>query len=254
MEEELLKYYEESEEEVPMEELIKKAIEYVGEIIEFEEPDPDDMLDVMEEEKVQTDTYLMKQYNEGIEDKWSITGHYYESYENSIKFKFKEKEIWLGFGEDINSDASSLGYYTSDISECTFLMEVQTLKRLHIQSISYFSKNSIYENSFSDYEIYLDEYDEEYDEKYKEYFSDKLSKIKDKTSLNTEKYKLSDSDKEFLMEILITYNFPFTLTLKDGVLCLTAHFNMLDNPKETILEICKFIEFVIKIFDRFMYI
>lgn len=250
----------EENKEITPEDIIKMAIEYKGKILEFEEPDPNDMLDIEEKEKIQSDTYLLKQYSEGVENSFSISGTYYELYDDAIKFNFKEKEIYVGFSEmiDFNSTGLKTRYGISNlvkIYEMTFCMKINTNKRMHIKTDENLLIANTYESCFSDYEKHLDEYDREYDEKYKEYFSNKLEVIKNKQDLNLEKYILSESEKEFLVDLWKTYKFPFSLCFKDSILSINTEF-MYDkeNKKSAITKTIEFMDFIFKFLERFMYI
>lgn len=237
------------------EEILRKAIEYKAKILEFKEPDPDNMLEVEEKEEVSRDIRLLKLYNQGIES-YGITGSIisiYEEdnyYENVIKIEFKGKEVVVGFSKEIDYSSNSSRYYY----DFTFSTNIDAKKRLHVQSGSYF-KTTPYDRCFIDYEKHLDKYDMENDQRYREHFSDRMEKLKNKESLNLEKYKLSDSEKEFLMEILVSYNFPFSFVLKDGILCIHSSFDTFGLfYKGYIKKVCYFMDCMMKIIERFMYL
>lgn len=237
-------------EKISIEETIKKAIEYKARILEFTEPDPNDMLDVAEEEEIQTDTLLFRKYNEGIEKIFQADVYAYESYDNAIKFMYKNKEIVLGFSCVMDY---SRRQYNNSYYELTFLMEVESKKRLFVQSGNYLFKSTQYDRCFLDYVKSLDEYDQNNDEEFKEYFSDRMMKWKEKNELNLEKYELSDGDKEFLKDIFVTYNIPIDFVLKDGYLCITTSFDYGFDYKKDVKKICELIDAMFKVFERFMY-
>ena len=130
-------------------------------------------------------------------------------------------------------------------------------KRLHVKTDSYFSKNTPYERSFFDYEKHLEKYDLENDENFKEVVSDRLYEWKNKKELNSLKYQLSESEKEFLRDVFVTNDFGYSLVLKDGMICIHSGFenSVFDISlfyKSYVKKIVYFIDTITQILEKFM--
>lgn len=233
--------------EIMEEALRKKAI-----ILDFKEPDPDDMLDVEESEKIESDANLFHKYDLGIENNFALASLSTEAtdlYENAIKFEYKGKEASIGFTETID-------YYGDSEQQCCFvtlLMNIGAKDRLHISTIdSLFLVKSEkeFEKRFKNYEEKLDEYDVKNALRYAEYFSDRIPEIREEKY--SFKYKLNNLEKDFLIDVYETYQYPFTLSFKFGVMCISSKFNLNIGYKKNIEQISYFIESMLKIVEEFM--
>ena len=229
-------------------EMIETAIKYKENLLEFKDPDENDLLDISEEEKIARDTFLFKTYNQGVESVLRVANVTSEMYENVIKFEFKGKEVVVGFNKNRNYSE----FTDKNVYDFTFLMNISNKKRLHIQTYSFFSKNTPYERSFIDYEKYLEKYDLENDESFKEIVSDRLYEWKNKKELNSLKYQLSESEKEFLRDVYVTNGFQYTVVLKDGVICIQSEFNTFGFYKSYVKKIACFIDCITQILEKFM--
>lgn len=244
----IIKYFCNFDGEVPILEIVEEILKNKAIKLDFKKPDPDNMLDVAEEEKIQGDSLLIRNYIQGLDTYLEPAYDKYELDEYGCKILYKDKEIAVG--------CSTSEFYSEEQEgkrlDITFSIEIDSLKRMHIQSLGNFNGDFSYEKCFIDYEKYIDEYDQKYDEEYAPYFSDRLIKINEKDTLNLEKYKLSESDKEFLTDILMTYKFPFSLVMKDGYLFIVTLSEVGTINEEYVDSIFNIIEGSLKIIEKFM--
>ena len=80
--------------------MMSKAIEYTSKILDFKEPDPENMLEVEESEELATDARLFCAYNSGVDGigaQGSVIWDATNPYEDIIKFEYKSKEIVIAF-------------------------------------------------------------------------------------------------------------------------------------------------------------
>ena len=221
-------------------------------LLDFKKPDPYDMLDVEESEKIESDANLFKKYDFGIENSLAVGSVLSEStdfYENAIKFEFKGKEASVGFSELIDYYSENKESYC----DVTFLMNISSKDRLHITTIDELyidNYERIFDNCFKNYEEVLDKYDTENALRYAEYFSDRIPEIKEEKY--SFKYKLNNLEKEFLSQVYNVYRFPFTLSFKFGVMCISSRFKRYDNYERYIEEIVCFIKCMLRIIEEFM--
>lgn len=233
--------------EIMEEALRKKAI-----ILDFKEPDPYDMLDVEESEKIESDANLFHKYDLGIENRFalgSLSTEATDLYENAIKIEYKGKEASISFTETVD--------YSSDSEEpccfVTLLMNIGAKDRLHISAIEslFIVKNEKdFDKRFKNYEEKLDSYDVENALRYAEYFSDRIPEIREEKY--SFKYKLNNLKKDFLINVYETYQYPFTLSFKFGVMCISSKVRLHIGYKKNIEEISYFIEGMLKIVEEFM--
>ena len=208
--------------------VFKKALEYVADILDFNEPNPEDLLEISEEEKTAIDTHVFKRYNNGVRSPFGIGTLICEIEdpgENVFKCEFNKKELIIGFSDGVDCSDYLLKRRTRIRDyryDFTFLINVKTKKRLHVESSICFSTKPVYDKGFVDYEKYLDEYDLKNDKEFKRLLSDRFSELKNETTLNLVKYKLLEEQKDFLANICAMYNFPVRIVLKDGILCIES--------------------------------
>lgn len=234
--------------------VLEDIISRKAKILEFSKPDPENMLDIEESEKIAIDTKLILKYNQTIENEFargSLISEASYPYENALKIDYKGKEVVLGYYAEENSIEDSL----EEIENVTFLMNISTLKRLYIKTCDEQFEELQYDKCFINYENKLDEYDAQNDEKFGEYLSDRLESWKNKEGLNLEKYQLSDSEKEFLVDMLYRYNIKFDLAFKDGILSLSLRYCYDDILNQYINQgRCDLLDGAFEILERFMYI
>lgn len=216
-------------------ELLESIFSYKGDILEFKDPDPEDMLDMYEDEKIGTDAMLLSTYNDiPLQEINTIIAQNVATspYSNAIKLSYKENTIYIGYDypeEDLSFEEKmfsdkAMAPTDTPILDITLFCNVNNYKRYQIieDSSSDFSKDTL-ENIIYNLEEKLDKLDSEEETHFKTYLSDLASNFGEHKT--EKKFYPSYSFNEKLLDIAKTYIIPFNLSLKDGILTINSIIN-----------------------------
>ncbi len=234
--------------EISIAEIFDEIIKNKAIKLDFKQPDPDNMLDVAEEEKVQTDCILMRNYLMGLNTLSEPEYYKYGFDEYGAKILYNDIEVKVGMTP---YEAASYEDLESEIS-VTFFSEIDSLKRFQIRSNDFYNEKYSFEDCFKNLEEKIDEYDKKYEEEFMPYLSDLLLKMINKENFNLVKYNLTNEDKSFLRELMLTYKVPINIAFKDGYIFIICCTKLGTSYEEYVGKMFNIVEASLKIIERFI--
>ena len=216
------------------EELIENIFSYKAEILDFKDPDPDDMLDMYEDEKIETDAMLLAAYNTiplSPYNKSIIASNVAQfPYLCALKLNYKGNMLYIGYDfSDPNMSEEdkfySGRYMESPMLDITLYCNVKNERRYQIaeEENADLSDENL-EDIIINLESKLDELDSEEETHFKTYLSDLASSFGEHKT--EKKFYPSYSFNEKLLDIVKTYAIPFNLALKDGILSISSELSI----------------------------
>lgn len=206
------------------------------------------------------DCQIFSAYDTKIELPECYIQPYGIEYEDVLRMERKDKEIIFFGNEDENIRGYGYGYKYRSYSvtyymELGILKEIDNKKRLHIKTNeSIPSEIKKFEDVFEDLEKDVKETDEKYKKEYEAYINRKYNNKTVDNNLDTEYLKLTEVQKQFLLELYKQTKLDFSLVLDNGLMRIYVSFegNVNDYKKINKEVICERISNIfIKLIEEF---
>ncbi len=195
---------------------------YKANIMDFEKPDPDNMLEVYEDERAETDAKLISKYDSYISGSEPVVISQNIAtvpYENAIKLKYKDRTMYAAY--DLSDYTDAPDYQLP--FELTIFTNIEDKRRMLLASKDYALRHNLETPIFEDIQNFdeiLDKCDEENESNFRKYLSDLTI---DFGNLGYQKhFYVKQSLEEKILDIEKTYEVPFILSMKDGYLSITS--------------------------------
>ncbi len=222
-------------------ELFKEIFSFIAEVIPFNEPDPNDMLDVYEDEKIGCDLMILSDYARSVGNHTQPYSRlaFQEHFEDVVKVNYDGHQIDTAFIFELaSSDIFKLKY----VADFQFKTKISTSKRFNI---------SIGENlKIDNNEELLDEYDEKFESEIKGYLSN-LCDYWGQGIIPSVKYNPSNSMLDFINDLINLYKLPFLIDIKDSCMVINVKAYFSNTMEDESIALGNVIDIVTKIVDEF---
>lgn len=200
------------EQENTLKENVKNRLEATYKIRNFKNEE--------EEDYTKEDVEIFAAYDLKVELPKVYVEPYGIQYDYILKMERENKEIIFGGNEEVLVEYEYRNRYKIYHINFAIFKEIENEKRLHIKTKEHISsKNEVFEEVFEDLEKNVKDVDDKYKSEYEVYYNKEYKNEK------SEYIKLTDSQKELLLELYKQSKLNFTVVLDNGLLRIYVNLN-----------------------------